>query len=252
MDITEIIRQGAQNIWILMPMAMLLGALHGLEPGHSKTMMAAFVVAIRGTWVHALVLGLCTTISHTLIVWIIALGGLYFGEKVTSNYEPILHIVAALMMIGIGAWMIWQIYSAKAKSSHDHDHDHDHDHSHEPHDAHAAFHAKEIARQFGDGNASWGQIIAFGLTGGLLPCPSSITVLLLCLQLKKITLGVWLVFGFSIGLALTLVSVGVAASLALSGLRKRTNKCDKLLHYAPMASAIVIMILGLIMLINSI
>ncbi|WP_282099206.1 hypothetical protein [Deefgea sp. CFH1-16] len=76
-EFTSFLQQG--NAWLFIPSAILLGALHGLEPGHSKTMMAAFIVAVRGTWQQAVLLGLAATISHTAVVWIIALGGMYFG-----------------------------------------------------------------------------------------------------------------------------------------------------------------------------
>src|ERR1700739_2367073 len=69
-----------RNSWLFVPSAVLLGALHGLEPGHSKTMMAAFIIAIRGTLTQAILLGLAATVSHTAVVWAVALGGLYFGR----------------------------------------------------------------------------------------------------------------------------------------------------------------------------
>ena len=88
-------------------------------------------------------------------------------------------------------------------------------------DAHEREHAEEISRRFQDRNVSTGQIMLFGLTGGLIPCPAAITVLLLCLQLKQLTLGVALVACFSIGLAVTMISVGVIASLSVDRIRKR-------------------------------
>src|SRR5882757_5245330 len=69
------------NAWLFIPGAILLGALHGLEPGHSKTMMAAFIVAIRGTVKQAVLLGLSATVSHTAIVWLVALAGMYIGRQ---------------------------------------------------------------------------------------------------------------------------------------------------------------------------
>ena len=70
----------AGNAWVFIPSAILLGALHGLEPGHSKTMMAAFIVAVRGTVGQAVLLGLAATLSHTAVVWAVAMGGLYLGS----------------------------------------------------------------------------------------------------------------------------------------------------------------------------
>ena len=76
-DFTSLLQQG--NAWLFIPSAILLGALHGLEPGHSKTMMAAFIVAVRGTLKQAVLLGLAATVSHTAVVWLIAMAGLWFG-----------------------------------------------------------------------------------------------------------------------------------------------------------------------------
>ena len=69
----DLLQQGAANAWLFFPSAILLGALHGLEPGHSKTMMAAFIVAVRGTVSQAVMLGLAATVSHTIVVWAVAL-----------------------------------------------------------------------------------------------------------------------------------------------------------------------------------
>ena len=77
-DFTTLLQQG--NAWFFIPGAILLGALHGLEPGHSKTMMAAFIVAIRGTLKQAILLGLAATLSHTVVVWVIAMAGMWFGQ----------------------------------------------------------------------------------------------------------------------------------------------------------------------------
>lgn len=76
-DFPALLQQGVAKAWLFVPSAILLGALHGLEPGHSKTMMAAFIVAIRGTVRQAVMLGLAATLSHTAIVWMITLGGMY-------------------------------------------------------------------------------------------------------------------------------------------------------------------------------
>ena len=79
LSFTDLLQQGTAHAWLFIPSAIMLGALHGLEPGHSKTMMAAFIIAVRGTVGQAVLLGLAATLSHTAIVWVIAMGGLYFG-----------------------------------------------------------------------------------------------------------------------------------------------------------------------------
>src|SRR5665811_1491211 len=99
-DIISLIEQGSSNLWIFIPSAILLGALHGLEPGHSKTMMAAFIIAIRGTVRQAVLLGLAATISHTAVVWAVALAGMKLGSHFNAETsEPYFHVVSAILII---------------------------------------------------------------------------------------------------------------------------------------------------------
>jgi nickel/cobalt exporter len=113
--------------------AILLGALHGLEPGHSKTMMAAFIVAIRGTVKQAVLLGLAATISHTSVVWLIAFGGMYISQKFTAeSAEPWFQLISAVIILGTAAWMFWRtwrgekLWKMEQEEEHSHGH-HDHD-----------------------------------------------------------------------------------------------------------------------------
>ena len=111
-------------------------------------------------------------------------------------------------------------------------------------DAHELAHAQAIERRFADRDVTTGQIILFGLTGGLIPCPASITVLLLCLQLKKIALGATLVLCFSIGLALTMVASGVMAALSVKHLSRRWNGFGDISRHAPYLSGALILLVG--------
>ena len=122
-----LLQQG--NSWLFLPSAVLLGALHGLEPGHSKTMMAAFIVAIRGTLAQAVLLALSATVSHTAIVWMVALAGLYFGRSWnTAATEPYLQVVSAVLIIAVAAWMLWRTRQIGREREADHAHDHGHTH----------------------------------------------------------------------------------------------------------------------------
>jgi len=225
----EYIAQG--NAWLFFPMAIFLGALHGLEPGHSKTMMAAFIVAIRGTVWQAFLLGLSATISHTIIIWVLAFIGLHFAASLSvEELEPYFQIATAVVIIGLALWMLYRTQQAQ---KHHHDED-----------AHERAHAADIAKQFKTPHITNGQIILFGLSGGLLPCPSAFAVLLLCLQLKKVTLGFTLVLGFSIGLALTLVTVGMLAALSLNHATKRFKGFGELAGKAPYASSVILICIG--------
>lgn len=111
-------------------------------------------------------------------------------------------------------------------------------------DAHARHHAEEIARRFSNGQATNGQVILFGLTGGLIPCPAAITVLLICLQLREFTLGVALVLCFSIGLAVTLTASGVVAALGVRHLSARGPGFERLMARAPYLSAVLILLIA--------
>ena len=121
-----------------------------------------------------------------------------------------------------------------------------HDHSTETGDAHERAHAADIQRRFaGQQTATTGQIVLFGLTGGLIPCPASITVLLLCLQLKKFALGATLVACFSIGLAVTMVAVGAAAALSVKHVSSRWSGFETFARRAPYVSSLLIITVGL-------
>jgi nickel/cobalt exporter len=264
-DIAEILRAGG-NGWIYLPAAVLLGALHGLEPGHSKTMMAAYIVAIRGTVGQAVLLGLCAALSHSLVVWAVAMAGLTLGREIlTSHFEAWLLIVSGVIVLGIAAWMLWRTgwslgwFHGRHAHGHDHDHgDHAHGHHHHAHshgedeDAHERAHAEQIARQLAasGGQVTTAQIALFGITGGLIPCPASITVLLICLQLGQFTLGAATVAAFSLGLAITMVSIGVAAAWGLRHASQRLTLSEGLLRRLPLASAGLVAVLGLLMLVQ--
>ncbi|MFG1245131.1 nickel/cobalt efflux transporter, partial [Xanthobacter sp. V7C-4] len=119
---TDLLQQGAAHAWLFVPSAILLGALHGLEPGHSKTMMAAFIIAIRGTLTQAVLLGLAATASHTAVVWLIALGGLYFGQQWGGEAsEPYFQLASAVGIITIAAWMAWRTWREQSDAQHHHE-----------------------------------------------------------------------------------------------------------------------------------
>jgi nickel/cobalt exporter len=345
-DLAQLLQQSTAHAWLFIPSAILLGALHGLEPGHSKTMMAAFIIAVRGTVLQATLLGLSATVSHTAIVWAVALAGLYFGQQWNGEHsEAWFQLASAAIIIGIALWMAWRTWREQnAGDLHDHHHHHDdepqriatgtsvlrlsifedgvpprfriagesgplpapaetrletirpdgatqsfgfvakgsllesieeipephafearlslqgrsdvfavtfeeHDHAHmnlgDEDDAHARAHAADIRKRFAGRTVTTWQIMLFGLTGGLIPCPAAITVLLLCLQLKQFSLGFTLVVCFGIGLAITMVSAGVLAALSLRHIERRWSGLTRYLRQAPYASAALIVVVGL-------
>ena len=284
-EFSTLLQQG--NAWFFIPSAILLGVLHGLEPGHSKTMMAAFIIAIKGTIKQAVMLGLAATLSHTAVVWLIALGGMYISRAFTAeSVEPWLQLISAFIILGTATWMFWRTWQGERNwltdMQHDdhahaphHDHDHDHHHDHHDHhdhahhdrehqhnhnvlaelsegskawqDAHERAHASDIQRRFHGKEVTNGQILLFGLTGGLIPCPAAITVLLICIQLKAFTLGATMVLCFSLGLAITLVTVGVGAAVSVHQVAKRWSGFNALARKAPYFSSLLIGLVGLYM-----
>lgn len=277
-EFSTLLQQG--NAWFFIPSAILLGVLHGLEPGHSKTMMAAFIIAIKGTIKQAVMLGLAATLSHTVVVWLIALGGMYISRAFTAeSVEPWLQLISAFIILGTATWMFWRTWQGERNwltaTQHDHHHDH-HDHAHHDHhdhhehhdhdhhhdhcdlagltegskayqDAHERAHASDIQRRFHDKEVTNGQILLFGLTGGLIPCPAAITVLLICIQLKAFTLGATMVLCFSLGLAITLVAVGVGAAVSVHQVAKHWSGFNALARKAPYFSSLLIGLVGLYM-----
>jgi nickel/cobalt exporter len=201
-------------------------------------------------------------------VWLVALLGLHFGSAyATEAVEPWLQLVSGVIIIAIALWMMRQTFAEHHHHDHDHDHhDHDHhhhhDHDHHEHDhtkalpaglqlgsldyedAHARAHRLEIEKRFAGRKVTTGQIVMFGLTGGLIPCPASVTVLLVCLQLKQIATGALLVLCFSIGLAVTMVAVGAVAALGMDRAQKSWDGFGKLAARAPYISSGLVILIG--------
>ena len=245
-DIAALIQTHGANPWAYLPLAVLLGALHALEPGHSKSMMAAFVVATRGTAAQAALLGGSAAVGHSLVVWALAAAGIWLGDAlILDKAEPWLILISGLMILAL-AWRIVVLFRREHHEHEHHDHAHDH-HDHEERElSHAQEHEREIAQRFAGRQVGNGAIAWFGLTAGLMPCPSAVAVLLICLQSRAFTLGFGMVAGFSLGLAITLISVGVLASW---GARKASEGWSGFAGWAerlPYLSAALVGLIGLV------
>jgi len=238
-DLTAIIQGSSTHAWLYLPIAVVLGALHALEPGHAKSLMAAYIVAIRGTSSQAITLAVSAAIGHTIVVWILAIAALAFGERyIVDQAEPWLTAFSGILIVLLAIRMLWGL----RRRGHHHDHTHSHGHDH-AHDHHGHSHAPPAV----SGGVTTGQIIWFGFTGGLLPCPAAIAVLLICIQLKAFTLGVAMVAAFSVGLALTLVAIGLAVVWGSGKLAKSWPGFDRLAQRLPYLSAGLVLILGAVM-----
>ena len=249
-DIISLVQTHGANPWAYLPLAVLLGALHALEPGHSKSMMAAFVVATRGTAAQAALLGGSAAIGHSLVVWALAAAGIWLGDAlILDKAEPWLILISGLMILGL-AWRIVVLFRREHHEHEHHEHEHDDHHHDDHHDerklSHAEEHEREIAQRFAGRKVGNGAIAWFGLTAGLMPCPSAVAVLLICLQSRAFTLGFGMVAGFSLGLAITLISVGV---LAAWGARKASEGWSGFAGWAerlPYFSAALVGLIGVL------
>jgi nickel/cobalt exporter len=241
-DLAQIIQTSPSYAWLYLPVAVLLGALHALEPGHAKSLMAAYIVSIRGTSAQAALLGLSAAVGHTIVVWALAIIGLSFGDAlILEHAEPWLTLLSGVLILLLATRMLVNIFRGERHSHDHHSHGHDH-HAHGHHQPHGYQNTHGRAGEKNGPTAT--DIIWFGFTGGLLPCPAAIAVLLICLQIKQFTLGLAMVAAFSVGLAATLVSIGIAASW---GVRKAGNVAwlDRVAGRLPLISTSIVMVIGL-------
>jgi nickel/cobalt exporter len=215
-------------------------------------MMAAFIIAIRGTAWQAALLGFCAALSHTLIIWILAGLALNYGSHWNvEQTEPYFLLISGIIVIAMAVWTIMRLREEQGHHHHgDHAHGHDHAHQHPHHghedeDAHARAHAADIQKRFAGRHVTTGQIVLFGLTGGLMPCPAAVSILIICLQLKEFSLGFGIVAAFSLGLALTMISVGVLASWGFKKLAEKSGWFSRVASGAPYVSSYLLIALGL-------
>ena len=248
-------------------LAFGLGAMHAMSPGHGKTVVGAYLVGSRGTLKHAVFLGLTVTITHTLGVFALGLITIFASNLINpEKMMPFLSFVSGLLVFFIGASLFKdRLFSAlgwKAGSSH-HGHDHayshehgGHTHSHEDghtHDHHDHDHLHDGLTHTHGGSThthlppediTWKSLLGLGISGGLLPCPSALVLMLSAISLNRVGYGLVLTLVFSIGLAATLTAVGIAflyAGKAFGGSSLAQNRIFKAL---PVFSAFVITCVG--------
>ena len=223
-------------VWAL-AIAFGIGAAHALEPGHGKTMVAAYLVGSRGTWRHAVWLGGITTFTHTFTVFLLGLATLGASQFFsTERIYPLLSIASALTMVGLGVWLlVKRIHTLRHHHHHHHHHRHEHHHRAAPDTADVTF----------------GNLIALGVSGGLVPCPAALVLLLGAIAVGKVALGLSLLVAFSLGLSVVLTSVGLSVVYAKRLARMGHHHHDHDHHhhgwaeYAPVASAGIILLIGL-------
>jgi ABC-type nickel/cobalt efflux system permease component RcnA len=291
---------GAGFVALALLVAAGLGAFHALEPGHGKTVVAAYLVGSRGTAWHALWLGLIVTAAHTAGVYLLGALTLYASRYVVpERLYPWLGVVSGLIVAALGFTLFLRRYAAGARLHH-HRHEHAPDiHHHEPepaltpalaheargrghaHHAHAAGHGDDHAHAHAaghadahahghdhvhghghhhghghghshapvtdpDGRVSASGLVALGVSGGLIPCPAAIVVLLTAVSLNRIGFGFLLIVAFSIGLAAVLVAIGVLMVQARRVVARFGSEESPLIQrWLPLTSSAVMTLLGI-------
>jgi nickel/cobalt exporter len=216
------------GFWVVLAslvVALFWGAAHALSPGHGKTIVTAYLVGRRGTPRHAALLGLIVTVTHTVGVFALGLVTLLLSRFIVpEQLYPWLNLVSGVLVVAIGA----SVLRARWRHAHHHDHHH-HEHEH------------ELSRR---------SLVAVGVSGGLLPCPSALVVLLAAISLHRIGFGLLLILAFSAGLALTVTAIGLVAVLARSAFR-RVSFEGRVVSLLPAASALVILAAGVLMTVHA-
>jgi nickel/cobalt transporter (NicO) family protein len=214
--------------------ALFWGAAHALSPGHGKTIVTAYLVGQRGTPRHAALLGLIVTITHTIGVFTLGLVTLALSQFIVPDrLYPWLNLASGLLVVGIGASVFWARWRHRRAHAHGHHHHHHHE------------------RIEGSEGPSFRSLLAVGVSGGLLPCPSALVVLLAAISLHRVAFGLLLILAFSAGLALTITGIGLVAVLARGAFR-RLSFDGPLIRLLPAASAIVIFVAGLAMTVHAV
>ena len=211
------------SLWVILASlgaALFWGAAHALSPGHGKTIVTAYLVGQRGTARHAALLGLIVTVTHTIGVFALGLVTLALSQFIVPDrLYPWLNLASGLLVVAIGASVL------RSRRSHARRHHHHHHHEHD---------------------TSLRSLFAVGVSGGLLPCPSALVVLLAAISLHRVAFGLLLILAFSAGLALSITGIGLAAVLARSAFRRASFE-GRLVRLLPAASALVILAAGLAM-----
>jgi ABC-type nickel/cobalt efflux system permease component RcnA len=242
--------------------AIALGVVHALSPGHGKTIMAAYLVGGRRSTRQAIGLGLAVAVSHTLGVLVLA--GITLAASSLLPPErlyPILGVVSGALVIAIGASLLWGrvrdvARARKAAGSHRHRHGHedgddpDHGHGHTHPHPHPHPHPNPDA----GGAISWRGLIALGLSGGLVPSASALILLLGSMAAGRVAYGLVLVAGFGVGMALVLAGVGLLLVHAqlfverrLAGGRPTVEGIRRLAVPAQLATASLVVVLGVVL-----
>jgi ABC-type nickel/cobalt efflux system permease component RcnA len=252
---TELISsRGRLSFWVLLSAALIaagLGALHALEPGHGKTIVAAYLVGSRGTARHAVLLGFVVTAAHTAGVYLLGIVTLYASRYIVpEQLYPWLGAISGLSVTGLGVFMFLKHLTGQSG-----------EHSHAPGDSHSHWFLstfkKGIVKQSPDrhpqssessqsetGNVSLKELCLLGITGGIVPCPAALVVLLSAFSLHRVGFGLFLITAFSMGLAVVLVVVGLTMVYTKRFMAARVPGEESIARILPLFSSAFMVVLG--------
>jgi len=227
-----------------------LGAFHALEPGHGKTMVAAYLVGARGTAGHAVLLGLIVTATHTAGVYLLGAVTLYASRYfVPERIYPWLGVVSGLTIAGLGLSLLRRRYRGAAPHHHDDPDHHEHSHDHGHHHSHG--HSHPHGHHDAHGDVTLRQLFTLGVTGGIIPCPAALVVLLSALSLGRVGFGLVLIVAFSLGLAAVLIITGLLMVFARRLMARLPGDGALVNRWLPLTSSAVITIIGLAIVLQS-
>jgi len=236
---------GLGIILVALAVAVGLGAFHALEPGHGKTLVAAYLVGSRGTAKHALLLGLIVTAAHTTGVYLLGAVTLYASRYIVpERLYPWLGVVSGVMIAGLGLVLLVRRYLGKDEllththhhhAAHSHDTDGHHHHHHHGDEHHHHQHGRPLSLR---------ELLTLGISGGIVPCPAALVVLLSAVSLQRIGFGLLLIIAFSVGLAAVLIAVGMLMIYARQFMSRFQGEGRIVTRWLPLASSTFMVIFG--------
>ncbi len=274
-----LIRTQTFTPWFLLSAFLLsiaLGSLHALTPGHGKTLVAAYLVGSHGKTRDAVFLGSVVTLTHTGSVLILGLVILIASRYILATLiTPWLEVISGLLVVIFGlsllvrrgrefyAWTVSQRTTklagrfvstgskiglapttGRAVGLHVHPHPHAHDEASHLHSDSSTIQPGHTHTHTLPGDRiTWKSLLALGVSGGLVPCPDAIAILLVAVSLNRIPFGMLLIVSFSLGLALVLIAIGIAMVQGARFLR-RNDLLNRFSVYSPLVSGVVVLALG--------
>ena len=236
---------------VLMALAVAvgLGGVHALEPGHGKTLVAAYLVGSQGTMKDAFFLGLIVTATHTAGVYLLGAVTLYAAQYVMpEQLYPWLGVLSGVLITGIGLVLFARRFFGNANLIFDHHHHGDQAHAaHDHHHGDHLHHHPHVHPHHGiKRDVSLRELMALGISGGIVPCPAALVVLLSAVSMQRITLGLLLIVGFSVGLAAVLIVTGLMMVYARRFMaRFFVGEGELTRRWLPLTSAVFIGLFGL-------